>query len=57
LTFVRDLLRIALVGLAVGSAGATCNGAHEDAQPVVRESPRTWPTHSSTTERAWIATP
>jgi nitrate/TMAO reductase-like tetraheme cytochrome c subunit len=31
------LLRIALVGLALGSAGATCNGAH-DTPPVVRES-------------------
>lgn len=31
------LVRIALVGLAFGSAGATCNGSH-DTPPVVRES-------------------
>jgi hypothetical protein len=31
------LLRIALVGLGLGSAGATCNGSH-DTPPVVRES-------------------
>lgn len=33
-----NVLRIALVGLAFGSAGATCNGSHEGTPPVVRES-------------------
>lgn len=34
--FSRRLVPIAIVGLGVGSAGATCNGSH-DTPPVVRE--------------------
>jgi len=32
----RNLVSVALIGLAAGSAGATCNGSH-DTPPVVRE--------------------
>lgn len=36
MTLRPHLVRVALVGLGLGSAGATCNGAH-DTPPVVRE--------------------